>query len=128
MQKSQFLRNDAHMDEQTSVAYLRSLVDRFCDERDWQPSPKDLSISMAVEAAELLEHFRFRTDKEIEELLQRPHERQAVAHEIADVLYHVLALASSIDFDISAVFRDKMALSALRSPAPQPANRDLKAS
>jgi NTP pyrophosphatase (non-canonical NTP hydrolase) len=116
------------MDEQTSVAYLRSLVDRFCEERDWEQSPKDLSISMAVEAAELLEHFRFRTDKEIEELLQHPHERQAVAHEIADVLYHVLALASSIDFDLSAVFRDKMALSALRSPVPQPASRDLKAS
>lgn len=116
------------MDEQTSVAYLRSLVDRFCYERDWQQSPKDLSISMAVEAAKLLEHFRFRTDEEIEALLQHPHERQAVAHEIADVLYHVLALASSIDFDLSAVFRDKMALSAIRYPAPQSANRDLKAS
>src|SRR5688572_5838230 len=105
MQNLPPLRKAKHMDEQTSVAYLRSLVDRFCEERDWQQSPKDLSISMAVEAAELLEHFRFRTDKEIEELLQHPHERQAVAHEIADVLYHVLALASSIDFDISAIFR-----------------------
>ena len=83
---------------------------------------------MAVEVAELLEHFRFRTDKEIETLLQQPHERQAVAHEIADVLYHVLALASSSDFDISAVFRDKMALSAQRYPAPLPATHDLKAS
>lgn len=116
------------MDEQTSVAYLRSLVDRFCDERDWQQSPKDLSISMAVEVGELLERFRFRTDEDIEALLHHPHERQAIAHEIADVLYHVLALASSIDFDISAVFRDKMALSALRYPAPQQTNRDLKAS
>lgn len=99
------------MDEQTSVAYLRSLVDRFCEERQWPDSPKDLTASMLVEAGELMEHFRFRSDDEINEMLLQPGERQAVAHDIADVLYHVLALASSIDFDLSAVFRDKMAMS-----------------
>lgn len=116
------------MDEQTSVAYLRSLVDRFCEERDWRQSPKELSISMVVEASELLERFRFRTDAEIDDMLEAPSERQAVAHELADVLYHVLALASALDFDISAVFRDKMALSAARYPAPVRASHELKAS
>src|SRR5215210_6686683 len=106
------------MDQQTTVAYLRSLVDKFGDERDWRHPPKDLAISLAAEVGELMEHFRFRTDEEIAELLEQTGERQAVAHEIADVLYHVLALASSIDFDLSAVFRDKMALSAARYPAP----------
>jgi dCTP diphosphatase len=124
------------MDDHTSVAYLRKLVDDFCEEREWQQSPKDLSISMAVEVGELLEHFRFRTDEEIDALLKQPAQRLAVAHEIADVLYHVLALASSVDFDLSAVFRDKMAISASRYPAeiaksrnrnPEPTGRQERA-
>ena len=116
------------MDQQTTVAYLRHLVDTYCDERNWQQSPKELSISMAAEACDLLERFRFRTDDDVEVLLKNPAERQAVVQDIADVLYHVLALASAVDFDLSSVFRDKMALSARRYPAPEQADQDLKAS
>jgi dCTP diphosphatase len=114
------------MDEQTSVAYLRSLVDKFCEERQWQNSPKDLTLSMAIELGELMEHFRFRSDEEIEALLKQPGKRLAVAHEIADLLYHVLALASSVDFDLSAVFRDKMAISAGHYPADLSRGRNTK--
>jgi len=112
------------MDEQTSVAYLRSLVDRFREERQWHDTPKDLTASMLVEAGELMEHFRFRSDEEIERMLHQPGARQVIANEVADVLYHVLALASTIDFDLSAVFRDKMALSSGRHPAKKASVRN----
>lgn len=111
------------MDEQTTVAYLRRLVDAFHEERGWEHSPKDLSVSMASELGELMEHFRYRSDAEIDAMLLQPAKRQAVAHEIADLLYHVLALASSVDFDLSAVFRDKMALSSNGYPADLPRGR-----
>ncbi len=104
------------MDDQTTVAYLRKLVDNFREERQWHDSPKELTLSMAAEVGQLAAHFRFRSDEEIGELLKDYTTRRAIAHEIADVLYHVLALASTVDFDLSAVFRDKLALAATKYP------------
>jgi dCTP diphosphatase len=74
-------------------------------------------MSMAIEVGELMEHFRFRSDAEIAALLRHHGERLAVAHELADVLYHVLALSSALDIDLSAVFRDKLSISAAKYPA-----------
>ncbi|MDQ6694249.1 MAG: hypothetical protein M3014_07485 [Chloroflexota bacterium] len=102
------------VDDYTTIAYLRSLVDRAEEARQLDQSPKELTSSMSVEVGGLLDYFRSKSDEEINALLCRPESRQAVAHEVADVLYHVLALASSIDFDLSAVFRDKMASSPSR--------------
>jgi NTP pyrophosphatase (non-canonical NTP hydrolase) len=106
------------MDDQTTIAYLRKLVDNFREARQWHDPPKELVLSMAVEVGELAGHFRFRTEEEVRAYLKDPAGRQAIAHEIADVLYHVLALASTIDFDLSAVFRDKLSLAASRYPVP----------
>ena len=63
---------DYRDDEATSVSELKGLVRRFVEERDWDQfhTPKDLAIGLSVEAAELLEHFRFRSDEEIEDRLR----------------------------------------------------------
>ncbi len=100
----------AAVDDYTTIAYLRSLVDR-AQERGPDQSPQEIADGMSSEVRGLLDYFRSHTQEEIDALLRQPGTRQAVAHEVADVLYHVLALASSIDFDLSAVFRDKMATS-----------------
>ena len=60
-------------DEQTTIAQLRELVDRFVGERDWHQfhTPKNLSMALAIEAAELMEHFQWLD----------PQESRAVAHD-----------------------------------------------
>jgi NTP pyrophosphatase (non-canonical NTP hydrolase) len=102
------------------VAALRRLVQDFVQQRDWNQfhAPKNLSMSLAIEAAELMEHFqwigvdesRTITDAEL---------RQAIGEELADVLCYALALANEMQFDISAVIAAKMEKNAAKYPADQ---------
>ena len=73
-------------DRSTHVAELTSWVRQFVEERDWDQfhTPKDLAIGLSVEAAELLEHFRFRSDEEIEDRLRDEARRAEIGHELAD--------------------------------------------
>ena len=57
------------MDGQTTIAELRKHVSNFRDKRNWlkDNTPKNLAISISIEAAELLEHFQWKTDEQIRE-------------------------------------------------------------
>ncbi len=77
-------------------ALLVKKLNKFRDERDWKRyhTPKDLAVSMTLEAAEVLEHFQWKSDKEIEKYV-REH-RDDIAEELADVLKYLLQLAHDI--------------------------------
>ena len=100
-----------HGDADTPVAELKARVRRFVEARDWDQfhTPKDLAIGLSVEAAELLEHFRFRPDDEMAARLQDPGKRTEVAHELADVLYFVLLMCANLGFDVSTILDEKLA-------------------
>jgi len=108
-------------DATTPVADLTAAIRRFVDERDWDQYhfPKDLAIGLSIEAAELLEHFRFRGNDEIATALQEEEFRREVGHELADVLYFVLLLASNLGLDATQILRDKLAISARKYPVDQ---------
>jgi len=76
------------MNEQTTVAALRNSVSNFRDERNWlkDNTPKNLAISISIEAAELLEHFQWKTDQQIRELVKDSVKKNQVSDELADVL------------------------------------------
>ncbi|MEC8646464.1 MAG: nucleotide pyrophosphohydrolase [Candidatus Latescibacterota bacterium] len=115
-------------DNTSTVAELKGIVRQFVDERDWRQfhTPKDLAIGISVEAAELLEHFRFRSEEEIKERLKETASRQAVGHELADVLYFVLLMCEQLDMDASTLLREKMAISAGRYPVEKARGRNAK--
>ena len=73
-------------DEETTVDQLKILVRTFSIERDWVQfhHPKDLGVALASEVGELLDLFRFKTDSEIQTLLDSPDKHRAVSHELAD--------------------------------------------
>src|SRR5687768_7082291 len=98
-------------DDQTTVADLRAAIARFVAERDWEPfhSPKNLAMSLAIEAAELMEHFQWITIDESRALAQDESQRAAVGEELADVLSYLLAMANALNLDLSATFQDKLA-------------------
>lgn len=80
-------------DDSTTIAALRSDVQQFVDERDWGRfhNPKDLSISLCIEAAELLEEFQWFSQEEVEQTRQQPEALAQVASELADVLIYGLS-------------------------------------
>ena len=106
---------DAH----TTVAFLRQAVADFVDARDWQPfhSPKNLSMSIAIEAAELMERFQWLTTEEAQEAVEDPAEQAAVADELADVVIYCLSLSNALDLDVSTAVLGKLRTNEHRYPA-----------
>lgn len=105
-------------DSTTTIADLKQLVQAFVDERDWRQfhTPKNLSMSIAIEAAELMEHFQWVASPQREDEIAQ-HDRQAISEELADVLCYALSFASTMDIDVSEALRDKMKKNAIKYPA-----------
>ena len=112
-------------DQSTTVEDLREIVRRFVDERDWRQfhSPKNLSMSLAIEAAELMEHFQWIDVAESRRAGDDPAKLTEVREEIADVCCYLLALANELNLDLSAAVRDKMVKNAAKYPAEQSRGR-----
>lgn len=105
----------------TTVQQLRTMVGRFVDDRQWQKfhCPKNLSMAMAIEAAELMEHFQWISMESSRAVSRDPEKLQAVADELADVLCYALAMANSLEIDLSTALRDKMAKNLRKYPADE---------
>ncbi len=106
-------------DERTSVAALREAMRRFVAERDWEQfhSPKNLVMGLAVETAELMEHFLWMDIEASRQAVREPARRQAVAEEMADVACYLLALANTLDLDLSDAILAKLVKNAEKYPA-----------
>ena len=108
-------------DSQTTVAELRRLVNEFVDARDWHQfhSPKNLSMSLAIEAAELMEHFQWLSTEDSWQIVEQPEQHSQVADELADVFCYVLAMANELNLDLSQAVRHKMTKNEQKYPTEQ---------
>ena len=90
------------------IKQLTKQIIAFRDRRDWKQfhNPKDLSISLVLEATEVLEHFQWKSPDEMGEYIKKS--KTAVGEELADVFYWVLLLAHDLDVDIVKAFKNKM--------------------
>jgi NTP pyrophosphatase (non-canonical NTP hydrolase) len=106
-------------DDELTVRELRARVRRFVDERDWQQfhSPKNLAMALAIEAAELMEHFQWVTPEASRRVGDQPEKLTAIGEELADVLCYVLALANELNLDLGEAFHDKMRKNERKYPA-----------
>ena len=109
------------MDEDTTVAALRKRVSHFRDERGWlrENTPKNLAISITVEAAELLDHFQWKTDDQIREALTDKTKKNEVSDEFADVLILCLSFSDVMGIDISEAIETKLRKAAEKYPATE---------
>lgn len=105
-------------DSSTTVAELRDLVDLFVRKRDWKQfhSPKNLAMALAIEAAELMEHFQWIEVPASREMAHDPEKLAAVAEELSDVLAYTLAMANSMGIDLSDSLHNKMVKNSLKYP------------
>lgn len=99
---------------------LRSLtlqLRQFAAARDWEQfhSPKNLACALSVEAVELLEHFQWLTEEQSRNL--DPAKKEAVGHEVADVLLYLLQLADKLGLDVVEEATKKLAMNAIKHPA-----------
>ncbi len=102
------------------VAALQAAVRNFRDARDWRQfhSPKNLSMSIAIEAAELMEHFQWLTAEAAVELVGADGAaKHAVAEELADVLIYCFSLADVLDCDVAEIMLNKLAKNEQKYPA-----------
>ncbi len=108
-------------DQQTTVAQLKQLVATFVAERDWQQfhSPKNLAMSLAIEAAELMEHFQWIDAQQSQEIASQPQAKAEVADELADVVSYALAMANALEIDLAEALIGKMKKNAVKYPAEQ---------
>jgi dCTP diphosphatase len=108
-------------DRTTTVAELRELIARFVAERDWEQfhSPKNLAMSLAIEAAELMEHFQWIDIAESRKVVDDPRQMHAIGEEMADVVAYTLALANSLGIDISDAVGRKMVRNAEKYPVAE---------
>jgi len=108
-------------DSTTTVAELGKLVEDFVAERDWQPfhDAKNLSASISIEAAELMEHFQWVRSEELDAIRDQPKKMQEIREEVADIAAYPLSFAQTMGIDLSSALADKMKKNAVKYPADE---------
>lgn len=98
---------------------MKSLTEHilaFRDERDWKQfhNPKDLALSLSLEASEVLEVFQWKSGAEVDAVC---HDRKDdLSDELADVLYYTLLMAHDLDIDLESALLAKLAKNAEKYP------------
>jgi dCTP diphosphatase len=115
-------------DSTTTVAQLKENVLAFVRERDWEQfhAPKNLSMALAAEAGELMEHFLWADPEQSRKIAQDPAKRAKIAEEIADVVIYALEFANATGLDLAAAIEAKMAANARKYPVEKARGRSEK--
>ena len=95
---------------------LENLITRFRDERNWKQfhNPKDTSLSLVLEATEVMEHFQWKNSKEMIEHIKQ--HKKEIGEELADVLYWVLLMSHDLDIDIKDALEKKLIIAKRKYP------------
>src|SRR5277367_1900037 len=115
-------------DSATTLAELKERVLAFARERDWEQfhAPKNLSMAMAAEAAELMEHFLWASPEQSRAVAADPAKRARIAEELADVVIYALEFANATGLDVAANIEAKMAANARKYPVDKARGRSAK--
>lgn len=110
----------------TDIESLRVALRDFAAERDWDQfhSPKNLATALAVEAAEILEHFQWLTEEQSRSLPDS--KRDEAADELADVLLYLVRLADKLDIDLMSAATAKLSKNAEKYPLAKSKGRSTK--
>ncbi len=115
-------------DAVTTFAETKARVLAFARERDWEQfhAPKNLSMALAAEAAELMEHFLWATPEQSRGIARDPVKRQKIEEELADVIIYALEFANMTGLDVAAAVEAKMAANARKYPVEKARGRSEK--
>ena len=97
------------------------MVREFVAQRNWERfhAPKNLAMALAIESAELMEHFQWIEVGESREIAHDPQKLAAVGEELADVLCYAMAIANELGLDITTAMQQKMVKNRLKYPVEE---------
>jgi dCTP diphosphatase len=112
-------------DTTTTLADIKTRVLAFARERDWEQfhAPKNLSMALAAEAAELMEHFLWAAPDASRSIAEQPAKRAKIEEELADVVIYALEFANMTGIDVAAAIERKMAANATKYPVEKARGR-----
>jgi len=114
------------LDTQTTLHDLKVLVKKLIDDRDWNQfhDAKNLSMDIAIEAGELMEHFVWTDSKDVQQVLEK--NREEIEHEVADVLLVTISFCNQYNIDISTIITKKLELIAQKYPIEKAKGKSTK--
>lgn len=110
----------------SDIEKLTKEIIKFRNKRNWKQfhNPKDLALSMVLEAGEVMEHFQWKSDVEIKEYVKK--HKEHIGEELADTLYWVLLLSYDLKIDIKKAFLKKMQKNNLKYPVTKSKGKHTK--
>jgi dCTP diphosphatase len=108
------------------LSQLTDRVIRHRDERDWGQfhTPKELAVSLVVEASELLAIMQWKSGEQLRQVVSA--KREHLADELADVLHSTLLLAADLGIDLGDALEGKLTKDALKYPVDKAKGRNVK--
>jgi len=100
----------------SDIKELTQKIINFRNARDWKQfhNPKDVALSLVLEAGEVLEHFQWKNKGEIKKYVVA--NKDAIGEELADVLYWVLLISYDLKIDIKKALEKKIKKNKIRYP------------
>ncbi|MFA6354374.1 MAG: nucleotide pyrophosphohydrolase [Candidatus Paceibacterota bacterium] len=109
-----------------SIEELTRKIINFRDARDWKQfhNPKDVALSLVLEAGEVMEHFQWKSKEEVEVYVKE--HKDEIGEELADVLYWVLLLSHDLDIDPLEALNKKIEKNENKYPVEKAKGRHTK--
>lgn len=109
-----------------TIKDLQKLVVKFRDARDWKQfhNPKDMALSLVLEATEVLEHFQWKNGKVMDKHIAENGSK--IGDELSDVLYWILLMANDLKIDLPKIFIEKMKENDRKYPVAKAKGRSTK--
>jgi NTP pyrophosphatase (non-canonical NTP hydrolase) len=113
-------------DIQDKIGSLQQRIIDFRNKRDWKQfhNPKDIALSLVLEATEVLEHFQWKNDIEVQEHVIR--HKADIGEELADVLYWVLLMSHDLEINIADALERKIDKNEQKYPIDKAKGSNLK--
>ena len=110
----------------SEIKKIQEKIRRFRDDRDWMQfhDPKNMAVSLIIEASELLEHFQWKSKKEVEDYIKENVDE--VQDEIADIALYLFELADNLGIDLTRAMERKIEKNEKKYPVEKARGRHTK--
>ncbi len=117
--------DDQNIKKSVTLAKLKKIAHSFADEREWHQfhTPKNLSMAISIEAAELMELFMWENGLSEKILSEK---KEAIEHEVADILLALLLFCNNAHIDLEAAFEKKMEINRAKYPVEKSKGKSAK--
>ncbi len=113
-------------EKMSEIREITEKIKKFRDERDWMQfhDPKNMAVSVILEASELLEHFQWKTTEEVEKYAKQKHTE--IKDEIADIALYLFELADNLGINLMNAMEEKLEKNELKYPVEKARGKHTK--